>query len=529
MRMRAKRSSGRARSSRGVRGKNQKDGKSHSLTFPLAIANLAIDPISPLPIHEQICQAIRTGVWSRELPSGTLLPTSKELAQHLDVARNTVVSAYAKLVAEGICVSNTRRGTRIAAEFLHRPRFGDEESPASDSRKFVSLRAAFNARQLLEARVDRVAGGVSFALHACDPMLYPRTKLGRRLADKFLGAAPAIRISSDPAHDIGHFQKSIAAYLRQARGVVCEPSQVIPVGGLESALNLTARVLVDPGDSIAIEDPAMDVVHSAFASARAHIHPIPSDAQGADPRRMSGPPARVMFVSPSVSFPFGVQMPEKRRFEILEAARAQNAIVLENDTCGQLRYSGSSVRSLQGLDTDGRVIHYGGFFDTLGVHVNAGYLVVPPSLRDCFAEVRRRISNVPGPALLDALAEFIDEHEYAVHARSVRNLYAKRLEFVKRVCRTQFPDFDISEPQGGLHLVLRCDDGGFDETSVCAGAVEEELPVRALSHYFLRNEGNAGLVIGFGAVQEQVVPFMIGRLSRLLETAASEEAEQMLA
>lgn len=500
-----------------------------ALTFPLAIAHLSIDQSSPLPIHEQICQAIRTAVWSRELPSGTLLPTSKELAKHLNVARNTVVFAYAKLVAEGICVSNTRRGTRVAAQLLHRSHLADEASTRSVPGEFVSLRAAFNAHHLLEARVDRVAGGVPFVLYASDPMLYPRTKLGRRFADKFLLAAPAVHLSSDSAHDLTHFQRSIASYLRHARGVVCEPSQVIPICGLESALNLTARVLIDPGDSVAVEDPAMDVVHSAFASTRANLHPIPCDAYGADPKRMSGPPARVMFVSPSVNFPFGVQMPEKRRLEILEAARAQNAIVLENDTYGQLRYSGSCLRSIQGLDTDGRVIHFGSFFETLGNHVNVGYLVVPTSLRDCFAEVKRRISNVLAPPVLDAIAEFIDEHQYALHARNVRNLYAKRLDLAKRACRARFSKLSVSEPQGGLHLVLQCAQGRINEASICAAAAAEDLPVRALSHYFLRKGESRGLVLGLGGVPESGVQSLIDRLSCLLAPTRPAGLERMSA
>src|SRR5262249_23059681 len=151
---------------------------------------------------------------------------------------------------------------------------------------------------------------IPFALFASDPVLYPRTKLGRRLADKFLGAPSMVQHRPHNASRSPRFQESVAAYLRNTRGAICDPDQVLAVSGLECALSLTARVLIDPGDSVAVEDPAMDIMRSAFVSARAQIYSIPSDSQGVDPRQMKGPPARLICVTPSVSFPFGAQMPE---------------------------------------------------------------------------------------------------------------------------------------------------------------------------------------------------------------------------
>src|SRR5271170_3105642 len=443
-------------------------------TFPLAIANIALDARSPLPIHEQICQAVRTAVWAKELPAGTLLPTTRELALHLGVARNTVVFAYARLAAEGLCVSNTRRGTRVASDM---PVRGNYSEPASTTVALepgsVCLRTAFHARDALETRVDRAAGGTPFALYASDPVQYPRTKLGRRFADKFLGAPPTGLFGASNGCD--RFQSAVADYLRQARGVVCSPSQVIAVSGLEGALDLTARVLLDPGDCVQVEDPSMDVVHGAFRSARAYIKPIPSDAFGANLKSVEGPPARIIFVSPSVSFPFGMPMPEARRQEVLEAARAQNAALFENDTCFELRYGGGSLRSIQGQDKDGRVIYYGGFPETLGSSVRVGYLVVPQSLVDPFLEVSRRVAGTPVPQVQDALADFIEEHEFAVHARSVRSLYAKRLELLKRACKIHLPHIGISEPMGGLHVVFHLDSRA-DATAICETASAEGIP-----------------------------------------------------
>jgi GntR family transcriptional regulator/MocR family aminotransferase len=484
--------------------------------MPLAIAELKFDSSSLIPIRQQICEAIRAAIWSHQLPPGTLLPNSRVLADHLGVSRNTVVFAYTRLVNESLCESKTRRGTRVARDIPYFSQTVETSRLEAPQAPTAPLRAAFNARQALESRVTRVSDKVPFALLASDPVLYPRTKLGRRLADKFLSAPPVIQNAPGSGLCNSHFQKSVAAYLRNVRGVECDPEQVVPVSGLESALNLTARVLIDPGDSVAVEDPAMDIVRSVFSSARAQMVPISSDGQGADPSRMRGPPARLIYVSPSVSFPFGAQMPERRRLEILAAARSQNAIVFECESCGELRYGGGRIKSLYGLDVDRRVIHYGGFFQTLGAFMNVGYLIVPKVLRDCFQEIGCLATTTPSAPILDAIAEFVEENEYAAHIRTVRSVYAKRLETVKRACKEILPDVAVSEPLGGLHVVLQFD-ADFDECAVSEMAVSENLPVRSLSQYYQQKHWQKGLVLGFGAVPDQSVPSLVGRLSELIK------------
>lgn len=492
-----------------------KDGAgATSADFPLAIANIRLDSHSPLPIHEQICQAIRAAVTAQELPAGTLLPSSRELAQHLGVARNTVAFAYVRLVAEGLCVSNTRRGTRIATDFPVRS--GVAKDPAERSRLRPSLRTAFHMRTVLEMGVDRGPNGAPFTLSAADPVLYPRTKLGRRVAQKFLD----VPLRSQSAHgaqgrEPSRFQTSLAAYLRSARGVVCEPSQIVAVTGLESALDLTARVLLDPGDTVQVQDPAMDIVHGAFFAARANIVPMPTDGQGADPESVVGPPARLMCVSPSVSFPFGTQMSEQRRKAVLRAAQAQNAIVFENEAYCELRYGGARLSSIQGLDEDGQVVYYGGFTETLGNSIDVGYLVAPPALVDAFVEIGRRVSNAPPRQLQDAVAEFVDEHEYAFHARNVRGVYADRLDTVMRACSDCLPQLSVSEPNGGLFVTLRTDQT-FDDIAACNEAARDGIPVRPLSRYFVSRTAQRGIVFGFGAISERAIRPAIQQLASIL-------------
>jgi DNA-binding transcriptional MocR family regulator len=298
----------------------------------------------------------------------------------------------------------------------------------------------------------------------------------------------------------------VFAYTRLVKESLCE-----------SKTRRGTRVARDiPYFSQTVETPRLDAPPASTAPLRAAFSARHALETRADPSRMRGPPARLIYVSPSVSFPFGAQMPERRRLEVLATARSQNAIVFECDSCAELRYGGGRIKSLYGLDADRRVIHYGGFFQTLGVFVNVGYLVVPKILRDYFHEIGYLATTTPSAPVLDAIAEFVEENEYAAHIRTVRSVYAKRLETVKRACKEMLPNVAVSEPLGGLHVVLQFD-ADFDEHAVSEMAASENLPVRSLSQYYQQKHWQKGLVLGFGAVSDQSVPSLVGRIAELIE------------
>jgi GntR family transcriptional regulator / MocR family aminotransferase len=482
--------------------------------FPLAIANITINAASPVPIYEQICTAVRSAIAAGDLPPGTPLPTSREFAHALGVGRNTIVSAYSRLAAEGYLVSNTRRGTRVTDEPAGAPAFrGDRAEAPSIASNLIEI--GYHARRILELPFAPSQAVKPFALHAPDPSLYPRNPLSRLLAEEFCR-------STGGDLRLGHrrFQSALAAYLRHMRGVNCEPGQIIPVNGLESALDLTARVLLDPGHSVLIEDPAMDAARRAFTAAGATIETMPSDSSGADPSRASGPPPRLIFVSPSLSFPLGRQMTELRRRQVLDLASRARAAIFEADIAGELTFGGSRLRAIQGQDSEGRVIYFGSLNETLGPHIRAAYLVVPPHLVEAFSGMEQRIAYGPDAFVLSALASFIEENHYAMHIRNIRSVYAQRLKAMVEAARAHLPQATVLEPSGGLHLTLLFPQG-FDENAAVAAAAEQGLAVAPLSR-FMRH-GGRGLVLGFGAVPERVIEAMMKKLAAALETAAATE------
>jgi len=493
--------------------------------FSLAIANITVDDASPISIYEQICRAIRSAIAAGDLPPGTHLPTSRELADALKIGRNTVVTAYSRLAAEGYLLANKRRGTRVAEDAVRLAAIVPDERPAEayepertvefhkPSKWPASVEIGYRARQILETMAPQNAHTAPFGLHMPDPSLYPRNPLSRLIAEEFCRSPGG----GDTRHGLRKFQTVMANYLRHMRGVLCEPSQIIPVTGVESALDLTTRVMIDPGHWVYVEDPASDIVGQYLRSAGAQILPIPSDNNGADINRVSGPPPRLIFASPSVSFPLGCQMSDARREAMLAAARNWNAVVFECDSLWELSYTGGRVRSMQGRDRDASVIYFGSLNQTLGPHIRVGYLVVPPNLVEPFTEMAQRISYGPESFVLAALATFVEDTDYAVHTKSIRSIYAERLGVLVESLRAHLGNVTILEPCGGLHLAIVFNDP-INERAVCRAAAERGLAVTELSRFYGdRSRAQRGIVLGFGNLPERIVETMVCRLAEVID------------
>ncbi len=494
-----------------------RDGSAQTANWPLAFANLDIDTETGAPIYERICRALRAAIATGELPPGTVIPTSRALAQMLGVARNTVVEAYSRLVAEGYLVSNTRRGTRVAEmgliEPLSRPSRPDQKVEARASER---VEIAYGARRVLETTLAPSDNARAFALYSPDPCLYPAFHIGRFLTHEFRGM-----LAGDPelAADSRkrQFCSALASYLRRSAGVACRPEQILPITSLRAALDLVCRVLIDPGHNVYVEEPAADFVHDAFRAAGAIPHALPSAA--GDIPRVSGPPPRLMYVSPSVTFPLGSQMDETRRLAVLDLARSHRAVVFECDAGRELSYSTARLRSLQGTDNDGLVIYFGSFAEMMGSHLGVAYLVLPLALVDAFRDIAGRYAHTPDAFILGALARFLDDGSFALHLRTIRAAYAKRLKAMIETCRKMFPGATVTEPTGGFHVVLKFADG-FDEERASRAAAEEGMAIAPLSRFYRQARPEKGLVLGCASTPERLMETNVGALARIVARSA---------
>jgi GntR family transcriptional regulator/MocR family aminotransferase len=495
---------------------NQPQAGNWRLALPLAVAQMTIAADSPVPINEQICRTLRNAIVAGDLPVGTLLPTSRELAQALSVGRNTVVAAYSRLIAEGYLHSKFRRGTRVAASPQSAALAGGTQESGADQRpgedpSGPAVSIGFQGQRALEllppADSDRLPD-----VNAPDPALYPRAPLGRLLMDAFGRGQYS---ESDSRNASRRFQEAVAAHFRQARGVNCEPAQIVPIAGEAAALDLTARILLDPGHPVLIEDPAPIAVRAAAYAAGARAFAMACDGDGADPHSTKCPPPRLIYISPSLNFPLGVQLSAPRRLAILESAAASGAAIFESDRFAELLYTGSRLGAVQGIDRDARVVYFGSFESTLGPHIRAGFLAVPPNLVDPFSRMAVRVGCAPESFVLAAVAGLIESNQYAMHVKKIRGAYAQRLGLMAEACRTLLPDVQVGEPHGGFHVSLGLPEG-LDPALVAAAAAKQGLAIEPLSRFYVRNRPSNGAIFGFGSIPDRLIETAVRRLGGIL-------------
>lgn len=449
-------------------------------------------------------------VWFPPIRSGERLPATRELAEQLRVSR-TVVLAYDQLLAEGYIFGRGGSGTYVSegmrgahprkvekAARLRWSRFGVAAASASGldvpSGPTGALRYDFSYRR------SPVEG---FPLEAWQRILLRRAR--KASVHKHDYGPPAGSVA---------LREAIAAHLRRSRAVVCDASQVIIVNGSQQALDLVARVLLERGDPVAIEDPQYQGVREIFSAAGARLHPVPIDGDGLDPSRLPRR-ARVAFVTPSHQFPTGTILPLLRRIALLEWARDTNAVVIEDDYDGEFNYEGQPVESMQGLDTEGRVVYVGTFSRTIFPALRIGYLIAPKSLVPPFTAAKWLSDRHTATLEQDTLAEFIASGAYERHLRKARRENAKRRAALLDAIHELLGDrVRIAGDHSGAHVVLwprtRLSEEKLIERAAAVG-----VGVYGISRYFLSKPRSAGLMLGYSRLSLDEIRDAI----RLLATA----------
>ena len=466
-------------------------------------------PLTPAgePLSRQIYTGLRRAILSGTLRSGERLPSTRDLAEQLRVSRTVVLLAYDQLLAEGFVLGRAGSGTYVAEELAAAPPKSTREPAKLRLSRFgaVARNAAtdFPERRLLpydfSYRRSPVEG---FPLDAWQRILLRHAR-----------KASVAKHEYGPPGGSGALREAIAAHLRRSRGVVCDPSQVVIVNGSQQALDLAARVLTERGDRVVIEDPQYQGAREIFRAAGARLHPVAVDADGLDPAKLPAR-ARLAFVTPSHQFPTGTILPLARRFALLEWARRANAAIIEDDYDGEFFYENQPVESMQGLDTDGRVIYAGTFSRTVFPALRIGYLVAPVSLVDAFTAAKWLCDRHTATLEQETLAEFITSGAYERHLHRARRENAKRRAALLDAIDEHLHDsVRVTGDRSGTHIVL-WPRGRASEETLIARAAAAGVGVYGISRYAMRRHA-PGLMLGYSRMTEGDIREGIRRLARV--------------
>jgi len=466
------------------------------------------------PLFRQVYLAFRDAILRGTLRAGARLPSTRELAEQLAISRTVVVLAYDQLLAEGFVEGRSGSGTYVSAglaEIRHKtlPNSAKLRLSAFGRASAAAPGDTFPARQSSGLRYD-------FAYGQSDTEVFPFEKW-RRIALRTMRAASIRELEYCPAAGSLMLREAICAQVRRSRAVVCDPSQLIIVNGSQQALDLAVRLLIERSDRVAIEDPQYQGTREVLLAAGARLCPVPVDRDGLISDRLPKN-ARAAFVTPSHQFPTGAILPLGRRLALLEWANTQNAVVIEDDYDGEFRYEGQPVESLQGLDTQGRVIYIGTFSRSIFPALRIGYLIAPHSLVP--ACTNAKWLNDRHSAMLEqrVLAEFIASGMYERHLRRVRSRNASRRKALLDAIAQYLGDRVTLTGEGaGAHVVI-WPRKRVSENDVIARAASMDVRIRGLSAYFLSRPRRAGFILGYSRLNEDEIREGIRRLAEALPT-----------
>jgi len=489
---------------------------------------LTLDPTAPVPVYRQIYDGLRAAILAGRLAPGAQLPSTRTLATGLGIARTTVVAAFAQLLAEGYLDGKVGAGTYVARELpddlLHARIDAAPTAGPARATRLLSRRGELLATTPASGLAGR---GAPRAFRPGVPALdaFPCAVWARLVTQCWRHPPHGLLGYNDPA-GYQPLREAIATYLGAARAVHCDPAQVIVVAGSQQGLDLVARVLLDPGEAVWIEDPGYLGARGALLGAGAALVPVPVDAEGLDVAAGVArcPDARLAYVTPSHQYPLGVTMSLARRLALLDWAARSGAWVLEDDYDSEYRYAGRPLAALQGLDTAGRVIYLGTFSKVLSPALRLGYLVVPPALVDAMA-AGRALMDFGAPAMSQAvLAEFMAQGHFARHIRRMRAIYAERQGILVDAVRRELAGrVEVRPADAGMHLIGRLVDGTDDRAAAAhASGYGIELPPSSV--YSLTQQRSDAVLLGYTAFNGQEITQGIRTLALALRDRGQSQS-----
>ena len=449
----------------------------------------------------RVYRALRAAIVDGRLPVGHRLPATRALAADLGVARNSVATAYERLVAEGYLVSRVGAGTYVAP-------VRDAPVPRRAPADPLRPRAGWTFVPL-PTSTDAPPPRYDFRTGIPDARLFP-FDTWRRLV------AAELRLrANDPggyAEPSGHpaLRAAIARYVGYSRSVRAAEEDVLVTNGTQHALDLIGRVLLRPGDVVAVEEPGYPPARRLFASLGARVVGVPVDEHGLVVDALPGA-ARVVYATPSHQFPLGVPMSLARRHALLDWARRRQAAVVEDDYDSEFRFSARPLEPLYSLDTAGRVLYVGTFSKSMLPTVRTGFVLAPAALREPLTAARQLGDGYGQVAVQAALARFIDEGQLARHVRRAGKAYAERHARIVAAL-SGYDELAVVPSAAGLHVTAL----GPHSGAVVEAAARRGVALDDLAGY---GSDSTGFVFGFGGVDPTLIEEGLGIFGMVLREA----------
>jgi GntR family transcriptional regulator / MocR family aminotransferase len=470
--------------------------------------DLFLDSTAPEPLSEQLFNQLKHAIASGRLLPGDRFTPSRQLADELHVSRHTVTTAYGRLVAEGYAEGRAGGGSVVAPAPAVVPQPSEPVSGLRPSRRFAGWTPIYpvpSPRYQFDLRPGLP-----------DASLFPAEAWRRRVT----GAMSTGTLEYGSPAGKSRLRRAIAGWVARSRSVTCTAEMILVTSGAQHAIDLVSRVLLDPMDVVAVEDPGYSAAARLFTALGASVASVPVDDQGLVVDLLP-PAARIVYVTPSHQYPLGMTMSMARRRALLDWAQRHDAAIIEDDYDTEFRYVDRPLEPIHALDTAGRVIYVGSFSKTFSPSVRLGFAVIPPALTEPVTALRQLIDWHPPQATQGALAGFIEDGLLDRHIRRSRRVYGERHRLVIAQLSGKLSDhLTVRAPNAGLHIaaMLR---PGLIERDVLRAAAARGIGTAGLRQFYRASPAQDGLLLGFGAVTTSDLSAALATLGKVLDEQSS--------
>jgi GntR family transcriptional regulator / MocR family aminotransferase len=492
---------------------------------------LTLDPDAEIPLYHQIYREMRQAILTGRLQPGQSVPSTRSLAQILNLSRMTVVQAYDQLLGEGYLEARQGSGTFVGAQLPEGIGELPLPIPLSGANKSLGPLSGYghHLAQTPGRNFARSGAEISFRYGSPALHLFPIERWRKLLSQACQDDRQWLDYSSDPQGNLG-LRTAIAQYLSRVRAVRCTADRIVITNGTQHALDLLLQVLVEPGETIAAENPGYLTVRQKFWQQRLQMYPVSVDESGLmvdqlphhrhpkggacwDELDTNRAPLRLLYLTPSHQFPTGAVLPLTRRLELLQWAMRTETWLVEDDYDSEYRYGDRPLPALQGLDCGDRVLYIGSFSKVMFPSLRLGYLVLPQGLVHPVVQAKwlcdRQLPNLEQIAL----ANFIEAGYLESHIRKMRRYYDQnRKVLVQALNETFGTTVRILGDQAGLHVMTQFDlPMGGDEMVRRGRSVGVEL-VSALP-YYLEGGSDREFIFGYGELTAEQIKEGVDRLA----------------
>jgi GntR family transcriptional regulator/MocR family aminotransferase len=447
---------------------------------------------------------IRAAILSDKLRRGWTLPPTRDFAKTMGVSRHIVVNVYAQLTSEGYLQATVGRGTRVSQELPD-----DFQLPANKNIKparHVDVRPEGHDSPSHPFRLTHPSLD-DFPLEAWN-----------RTAARILRRSSRESLEGGRWAGLMRLRTAVAAHLGTSRGVACSPDNVVIVSGVQQALDLLARIIIQPGDPVWLEDPCYIGAVDAFRLAGARIVAVPVDENGLDPEigRQLCPAPKAIYVTPAHQFGLGTTLSLERRFELLALCRQERTVLIEDDYDSEFRFVGRPLPALRGLPGADSVFLLGTFNKTLFPALRLGFMLVPDRWVDTVLALRYKTDRYPPTLSQEILAEFIESGQFTRHMRRMRQIYGERRDILSaEVARYLVGILQLPAIEAGLNTPAYLLNS-MDSKIASDRAAKQGVEAWPINRYTISRRDLRGLMLGFAAFNKRQIHAGVVALTRAL-------------